>query len=191
MSNLIAFIVVLIALVFAMIIIRQKPKSLGEFFAALFDLINSDKPAKAHRADPVQSFPYRSKGQLLSKGEMAFFHALKKVVGEQSAIAMKVRLADIITCPGSEWNKGHGNRILQKHVDFVLIDPNSTSIQAVIELNDKTHKRERRQKRDEFLANALSAAGILLIEIPAAASYDTEELRSILLATPRLQDTPQ
>ena len=133
MSNLIAFIVVLIALVFAMIIIRQKPKSLGEFFAALFDLINSDKPAKAHRADPVQSFPYRSKGQLLSKGEMAFFHALKKVVGEQSAIAMKVRLADIITCPGSEWNKGHGNRILQKHVDFVLIDPNSTSIQAVIE----------------------------------------------------------
>ncbi|GJM26794.1 MAG: hypothetical protein DHS20C16_32090 [Phycisphaerae bacterium] len=187
MSKLLGLFFILVVVLVATVIITRKPKTLGEFIATLFDVISSSKPprAKPQKARPVESaevFPYYSRKQLLTKGELAFFQVLKQAVADQYMISMKVRLADIITCPGNYWNKGYGSKITQKHVDFVLIDPNDTSIKTVIELNDKTHKRERRQKRDAFLANALRAANIPLVEIQAAASYDVAGLRSTLLA---------
>ena len=129
--------------------------------------------------------PYVSKEFLLSKGELAFYEVLRRSVPSGVGIAMKVRLADVIGCSGAAWKEGYGGKITQKHLDFVLFDANSTRILSAIELDDRSHRRSDRVERDQFLDQAMAAAGVLLVRIPAAASYDPKRLRDLL--TPRVQ----
>ncbi len=178
MKELIGILVLLFILLVAIIILKCKPKTFGEFLAALFEVIGSDKQRTSTRQDAADEYPYYSREQLLSQRELAFYQVLKQAVGDQYTIAMKVRLADLITCQRSQWNKGYGSKITHKHVDFVLIDPNDSGIKRVIELNDKSHKKARRRERDQFKANALKAAEIHFVAIKAAARYDTGSLRS-------------
>jgi very-short-patch-repair endonuclease len=50
----------------------------------------------------------------------------------------------------------------------------------IIELDDKTHRRHDRSERDEFLDRAFAAAGISVLHVPAAASYNVAKLRALL-----------
>ena len=58
---------------------------------------------------------------------------------------------------------------------------------ALIELDDRTHQRRDRRDRDLFLNEALAAAGVPILRVPAAASYDLprlrEQLRGVLNAS--------
>jgi very-short-patch-repair endonuclease len=62
-------------------------------------------------------------------------------------------------------------------VDFVVIDPVTTAILLVIELDDKTHRLPDRQSRDTFVDEALKSAGVAILRIPAAREYDLDALR--------------
>jgi len=84
---------------------------------------------------------------------------------------MKVRLADVIDCPGAVWRMGYGRLIAQKHLDFVLIDPATTRVRAAIELDDRSHARGDRRGRDRFVEAAMRAAGVPLIRLPAKSAY--------------------
>jgi hypothetical protein len=129
---------------------------------------------------PQGALPYFSRGYLLSKGEAAFYHALRQAVPPGLAIAPKVRVSDVIGCDAAAWKRGFGGRISQKHVDFVLIDARTTAFALVVELDDKTHGRRDRRDRDDFVDRALAAAGICVLRVPAAARYDAAELRTLL-----------
>lgn len=52
-------------------------------------------------------------------------------------------------------------KIKSKHIDFAISD--NMRIVALIELDDYSHQRSDRQKRDEFVNNALSTAGYNVI----------------------------
>jgi very-short-patch-repair endonuclease len=108
---------------------------------------------------------------------LRFYRILKTATFGQLGISLKTRLADILRCPDSLWNTFHGRRIAQKHVDFVLFDPETTAILAVIELDDRSHALQERQRRDLFLNQALLSAGIPLLRVRAAAWYDLTDLR--------------
>jgi hypothetical protein len=124
--------------------------------------------------------PYFSREHLLSQGELAFYHALRRAVPQHLMICLKVRLADIIHCSGEAWKQGYGGRISQKHLDFVIADAASTAILLAIELDDKSHKRADRQVRDDFLERALAAAKIPLVRVPAAPNYDARALAAVI-----------
>jgi very-short-patch-repair endonuclease len=66
---------------------------------------------------------------------------------------------------------------MSKHIDFVAVDPDDLSILFVVELDDNSHQRADRQKRDSFVDNALDAAGVTLIRFPAKYGYVVEEIR--------------
>lgn len=68
----------------------------------------------------------------------------------------------------------------QKHVDFVLYDPWTSGIVAVLELDDRSHGEPQRRRRDRFLNDALSAAGVVLLRVKAARRYDTHRLRELI-----------
>jgi hypothetical protein len=121
--------------------------------------------------------PYFAKERLLSKGELAFYRVLNHAVPSGLAISMKTRLSDVIGCTGEGWKSGWGAKISQKHVDFVIIDPVTTAILLVIELDDKTHRLPDRQSRDTFVDEALKSAGVAILRVPAAREYDLEALR--------------
>jgi len=127
------------------------------------------------------ALPYFSREHLLSQGELAFYHALRRAIPQHLMICLKVRLADVINCSGEAWKQGHGGRISQKHLDFVIADAASTAILLAIELDDKTHKRADRIARDDFLERALSAAKVPLVRVIAAPNYDARALSAILM----------
>src|SRR4051812_12683345 len=81
---------------------------------------------------PRGSLPYYSRGYLLSKGENAFFHALRQAVPAGVMIAPKVRVSDVIGCDAAAWKAGFGGRVSQKHVDFVLVDARTTAFVLVV-----------------------------------------------------------
>lgn len=129
--------------------------------------------------------PYYPKEHLCSKGEQAFYRVLMHAVPAGMGISMKTRLSDVIGCTAEGWRAGWGAKISQKHVDFVIIDPLTTAILLVIELDDKTHQQADRQSRDDFVDAALGAAGVAILRVPAAREYDLDELRDQLHHTLR------
>lgn len=121
--------------------------------------------------------PYFAKETLCSRGELAFYRILNHAVPSGLAISMKTRLGDVIGCTADGWKSGYGAKISQKHVDFVIYDPVTTAILLVIELDDKTHQLPDRQTRDVFVDEALKAAGVAILRVPAAREYDLDALR--------------
>lgn len=121
--------------------------------------------------------PYSSRRTLLSKGEVAFFGPFTRAVAGRYLIMCKVRLADIVTCSDVDWQTGFGGAISQKHVDFVLCEGRTTRVVAAIELDDRTHERADRRRRDDFLNRVLVASGIALIRFPTQAFYSVARIQ--------------
>jgi hypothetical protein len=125
--------------------------------------------------------PYALNHSLLSAAENSFFQTLKLAVPEGCCVMAKVRIADILRVTTKEKWQSHFNRISAKHVDFLVCNGPDMRPLVAIELNDKSHERESRKKRDDFVRNALSQGGLPLIEVPVARAYTVEELRSALV----------
>lgn len=137
-------------------------------------------------------YPYYAKTYLLTKSERQFYRVLREAVGDDFTIAMSVRLADVINCSLADWRAGYGPLISSKQIDFVLCEQQTTRIRLAIELDDPTHGLDDRRERDEFLDNAMEAAGVPLLRVETAEKYDTLLLREEIyialdeeLCTPR------
>ena len=127
-----------------------------------------------------KNLPYAVNDSLMTAAENSFFQTLKLAVAGGNCVMAKVRLADILRVTTREKRQSHFNRISAKHVDFLVCDEATMCPLVAIELHDKSHHRESRQRRDDFVRQAISQAGLPLIEIPAARTYSVEELRSAL-----------
>jgi hypothetical protein len=115
---------------------------------------------------------------------LVFYRVLRRAVAGRYSISIKTRLADILKCPDELWDEPEGRRVSQKHVDFVLYDPWTCGIAAVVELDDRSHDDPRRRRRDRFLNEALSSAGVKLLRVKAASRYDGRLLVDLIeLAT--------
>ena len=122
-------------------------------------------------------YPYHARTHLLTRSERLFFRSLHDAVSDRFTVAMSVRLADVINCSRDAWSAGHGALISSKQLDFVLCEPETTRIVLGIELDDPTHGLADRRERDAFLDNAMRAAGVPLLRVPTASSYDVAALR--------------
>ena len=76
-----------------------------------------------------------------------------------------------------------GNRINQKHVDFLLVRTTDLAPVAGVELDDSSHERADRKKRDVFVDEVFRTCKLPLLHVPAQASYNTAELRASISAT--------
>lgn len=145
------------------------------------------KKVTTNRRRSTQStgrLPYLPRKHLLTPGERRFYRfGLLPAVGNRWLIAMKVRLADVITV--DDFQGKYGRKISQKHLDFVLITPKTTRIVAAIELNDSTHDEEHRQSRDAFVADSLRDAGVPLIAFPIYRQYEPAIIRHHIQAAVR------
>jgi hypothetical protein len=140
--------------------------------------LNRRSPARP--AEPA--LPYEPRHALLSRGELAFYRVLHRVIAPNCGIAIKPRLADIVKCPDHLWETVHGRRLSQKHVDFVLYDLQTTRIVAVVELDDRSHDSIDRVRRDHFLDAVLRSTFVPLVRVRAAARYQHEAIRQSLSA---------
>jgi hypothetical protein len=129
-----------------------------------------------------ERLPYRLRDDFLSAAELSFFHVLEKAFGGRFTICPKVRLGDLVFVAQPNRNMAYVNKVQGKHVDFVLGDPRTMRPVAAVELDDSSHARADRRKRDEFVNAALEAAGLPVVRVPAGRTYEPGALREILLA---------
>jgi very-short-patch-repair endonuclease len=124
------------------------------------------------------------KKNILSRGEMAFYRTLKAAVGGHYDVYAQIPVWALVDFASANRNEklSFTNQINQKRVDFVLVNPASLETETVIELDDRSHERNVRKERDSFLDAVLARAGIPIVRIAAAATYNEEELRNKLVS---------
>ena len=127
---------------------------------------------------PDRHLPYEKRPSLVTDAELQFYAALADVVDQRWRIFTMVRLADVIRVRATAVQRmTWQNRILAKHVDFVLCDRESLEAILAIELDDSSHQRADRAARDQFLEAALQASKLPLLRVPVASDYDRGDLR--------------
>lgn len=124
--------------------------------------------------------PYFRRRSLLTETERHFYKVLK-TVARRYCILSKVRLADLIGADDRHkfW-QANFRRICSKHIDFVICDSELSPIVA-IELDDPSHQREDRKRRDRDIRNLFDAVGFPLLRIEVRPDYAPEELSGQLL----------
>lgn len=125
--------------------------------------------------------PYDKRPRLVTKAELRFYKSLIKAVQDDWTVFAMVRIADILVVPkDTPKRRVWLNKILAKHIDFLLCDPVSLEPQVAIELDDSSHQRKDRQERDEFVDHAFESAGLPIVRFPVRSSYHAREIREIL-----------
>lgn len=131
----------------------------------------------------VDSHNYQSTGALFTPAERSFYGVLTQALKDEYVVFGKVRVADIIKPQSglsrSEWQRSF-NKISAKHIDFVICSKDTLSVQCAVELNDSSHQKADRAKRDAFLSDAFSSAKIPLVEIKAKRAYMISDVQNQL-----------
>jgi len=148
------------------------------FFSSQGKSASSQVP-QAKEVDSAQSFTYSCQQYLFTRAEATFYRALQAAIAGQYLVFGKVRVADVLkpqTDNRGDWQRAF-NKISAKHFDFVLCDSDSLKVLATVELDDSSHQRVDRVKRDDFLNQAVASAGLPLIRFPVQAAYDPETIQ--------------
>jgi hypothetical protein len=95
-------------------------------------------------------------------------------------IFTKVRLADIFFVSKPDGNFSQFNRISQRHVDFLLCQPDTIKPLVGVELEDASHNRSDRKDRDEFVDKVFLAARLPLVHTPVKYAYTAQEITDLL-----------
>ncbi len=135
-------------------------------------------PSRAAPAAPPQTsssdLPYHAAPSLLTPTESQFYAALQEAIGPMAVIQCKVRLADLLlTAPH---DLAAFRRVSQKHVDFVLCDRATLRPFVAVELDDRSHERGDRMRRDAFVDRAYAQAGLPLVHLPVQEQYSAAQL---------------
>jgi hypothetical protein len=124
---------------------------------------------------------------LLTAAERSFYGVLLKAVDGETLVFAKVRLADLLWLPRDTRDRqAYHNRIIGKHLDFVLCSRDTLAPRLAIELDDSSHSRAARRERDSFVDAALSAAELPLLRVPVRRGYSPHDLGEMIrgLLTP-------
>lgn len=132
---------------------------------------------------PNLSQLYQKENKLFSPAERSFLGILQHACANDYIILGKIRVADIIAVKPTKnrsLRQKSFNRISSKHFDFVLCDKNDLSVQCVIELDDKSHQKNKRQQRDQFLDELCQAVKLTLVRFAVKRSYVVSQVRDSL-----------
>lgn len=136
------------------------------------------------RGKKGKPLPYDVQETLFSPAERSFLGVLDLAVGDKARVFAKVRVADVLTPEAgmgkSKWQQAF-NKISAKHLDYLLCHPADLSFICAIELDDSSHRQQKRRARDSFLKAAFDSASLPLLQIPASSHYQVEELRDLIL----------
>ncbi|MBQ9658482.1 MAG: DUF2726 domain-containing protein [Clostridia bacterium] len=117
---------------------------------------------------------YMKKNYLLTRTEANFYKTLNIITNDLNlVICPQVALYEIVR------NKDFKdfNKIKSKSIDFVITDKDLRII-LCIELDDYTHSRYNRIKRDDFINTLFKDLNINLLRISVSNKYDIDELKN-------------
>jgi len=148
--------------------------AVAAIFFLVFNLANSG------RSD---DYPYERAGPLLTAAEHNFYSVLERVVPSGYLVTFKVRIGDVLKVrKGLDKKRAFAMRgkVQQKHFDFVICRKDDMNVACCIELNDASHNKRDRAKRDAFVRAACNAAGVTLLEVKNRRSYVVDDIRAMI-----------
>ncbi|MBE9112351.1 DUF2726 domain-containing protein [Nodosilinea sp. LEGE 07298] len=143
------------------------------------------QPTADKETHTAQTYTYSCQKSLFTRAELSFYRALQEATTDRYHVFGKVRVADVLkpqTENRGDWQRAF-NKISAKHFDFVLCDRDRLSVLAAIELDDNSHQRVDRVKRDDFLNQAVKSAGLPLIRFPVQTAYNREAIQHHIAQT--------
>ncbi|MGD8710669.1 MAG: DUF2726 domain-containing protein [Ectothiorhodospiraceae bacterium] len=124
---------------------------------------------------------FQRRPALFTPAERSFLGVLDQATGPDRRVFGKIRVADLITpAPGLDRRTRRGalNRTTSKHVDFVVCDSDTLDPLLVVELDDRSHRRRDRKRRDALLDTVFRSADLPLLRVAAQKSYAVGEIRA-------------
>lgn len=148
------------------------------FFAVIFfilglilKLLNEDK-----RDNNIN---YLVKNNPMTETEQKFINYLKVFTDKYNLIILpQIQLQSIFKTIDKK-DISNFNKIKSKSVDFAIVD-NKYNYKLFIELDDYTHNRQDRIKRDVFVNNLFRTYNLKLKRIKVQNNYNLEELENII-----------
>ena len=126
--------------------------------------------------------PYELNTSLLTANELNFFKALITAVDSKLYISPKVRMIDFVSViKGSDEYATHRNKIISKHIDFLLCNNDTMAPVCAVELDDRSHKSEKVQERDALVNQIYEAVNLPIVRIQSQRIYSDENIRATLL----------
>lgn len=134
------------------------------------------------KAEESKEYPYE-RTLLLTKNEWRFYKNLKPITDKYNLhILAKVRFADLVIVK-KELNKSesykYNAKIRSKHVDFVIANPENLAILCIIELDDNSHNKIDRQKRDFFIDKVCETVKLPIIHCKNIEGIEDEICKKI------------
>ncbi|WP_232819917.1 DUF2726 domain-containing protein [Aliidiomarina celeris] len=134
----------------------------------------------ARVSETFAPYPYKKRQEsFFSATEESFMSLLERGCGERYRVFTKVRLGDVITVRSdglsSTAKRDAANKLNSRLLDFVLCDRTTMKVAAVIEL-EPVEPSNVQMKRNWFLKNSLSAAGVPFLRFKARPGYRADEL---------------
>ncbi|WP_308066301.1 DUF2726 domain-containing protein [Escherichia coli] len=168
---------ILIVLIIAALLIRIILRSVNQHSPLLMQLHAAGiRTGDAERILSSGECWQRQK-TLLTEREVSFMKGLFRIVDmKRWYLCPQVRVADIVQLNGNirprsrQWWQLF-RMVSQWHVDVVIVERRSFSIVAAVELDDASHLRPERRRRDILLEEVLRQAGIPLLR-----SHDARKL---------------
>lgn len=118
--------------------------------------------------------------KLLTENEKKWFAAFKEGMPHAHVLS-QVALNQLVNAEGARWRSAK-NKINPRSIDFVLLGPDLDVLLA-IEIDDRSHRLEKRRIDDEKKNKALREAGITLLRFPALPVLTGDELKKAIVAT--------
>lgn len=152
------------------------------FIFLLLANLAKKKPVKSSKQESEEPqeikedvFPYVLNDSVFSNKESKFYKSLKPIIEKLDLTAFtKMRIADLVSIPkdNPQYMKWF-NYIKSKHIDFIICRENKPVL--LIEVDDSTHDRDSRKKRDELVDKIFNQLNFPILHIRL---WNDDELES-------------
>lgn len=132
----------------------------------------------------VQILPeYKVKHRVLNASEASFFYILEKELGDDFFIFPNMRIADVLETVKGDGYKVRRNKILPKHIDFLICDLQFKPLLA-IELDGKYHNSDAQKEKDRQKDEIFKKVGLPLQRVVVGSDFhqEIEEIKTYLNA---------
>lgn len=132
-------------------------------------------------------YPYKKRDEsFFSATEEQFLTLLERGLGDRYRVFTKVRLGDVVSVKGKGMSRAAireaNGKVANRMLDYVLCDrDNGMRVVAVVEL-ESVEPNQYQAKRNWFLKNSLTAAGIPFLRFKAKSGYRADELGRFIIS---------
>ena len=136
----------------------------------IFVLFKIFKGRSESKSFEVDENPYQIRFSVMSKSEEAFFLELTRVLPDDFYLFPKVRIADILKTQDGPGYYVSRNKILPKHVDFLICNSQFRP-QMAIEINGISHNRLKTIESDKLKKQIFEEVGFPLRVVKIGESF--------------------